>query len=303
MNGGKTIRQLKKEAMHLKIKGYYNMRKKELVKAISERKTDLAKMAYDLGNMKMNQLRSFAKEMGLKLTRRTTKSELIKKMSKISSMWRYEKKEEETEEEEEEAKIGKSGRTNVATSSFTKIPERRIARTEINLPKTYKKDKLVGLEVNTNWLHFYWDFSEKTKERLEKHSPIVLRIYDVTYIDFNGTNAHRTFEKELSFNTSKYYVFVPQPNSDYLAEIGYKEVNKFVPLLRSNLVSTPPSSPNFAQMELWMDLRTHQKFSEISSKRPAVRIEKLTGVSSMPTPSGGNSGGGSFFWISERRKV
>lgn len=293
MNGGKTIRQLKKEAMYLKIKGYYNMRKKELVKAISERKTELAKMAHDLGNMKMNQLRSFAKKMGLKLTRRTTKSELIKKISKIFSTWQY----------EEDVKFGKSGRTNVATSSLTKVSERRVVKTEIDLPKTYKKDKLVGLEVNTNWLHFYWDFSEKTKERLEKHSPIVLRIYDVTYIDFNGTNAHRTFEKELSLNASKYYVFVPQPNADYLAEIGYKEDNKFVPLLRSNLVSTPPSSPNFAQMELWMDLRTHQKFSEISSKRLAVRIERLTGVSSMPTPSGGNSGGGSFFWISGRRNI
>ncbi len=293
LDGGKTIRQLKKEAMHLKIKGYYNMRKKELVEAISKRKTELAKMAHDIGNMKMSQLRSFAKEIGLRITRRTTKSELIEKISNMFSTW---------EHDEKSTKQRESKKPSAATSSLTKIPERKVVKTEVDLPKTYKKDKLVGLEVNTNWLHFYWDLSEKTRRILSVRSPIVLRVYDVTYIDFNGTNAHRTFEMELNPNISKYYVFVPQPNADYLAEIGYKDGNKFVPLLRSNLVTTPPSSPRLAQMELWMDLRTRQKFSEISSGKFVTRVEKLAGVSSMPTINL-ISGGGSFFWLSGRRSI
>jgi len=294
LNKGKTIRQLKKEAMHLKIKGYYNMRKAELVKAIFDRKVELMRKADGIENMKMNQLRSFAKEIGLKVARKTTKFKLLEKISNIFSAWEY---------SEENTKQKKDRKSISATSSLNKISERKVVKTEIELPKTYKKDKLVGLAVNPNWLHFYWDFSERTKEIFKESLPVFLRVYDVTYIDFNGTNAHRTFEIELNPNTSKYYVFVPQPNADYLAEIGYKDGNEFVSLIRSNLVTTPSSSPNFAQMELWMDLRTRQKFSEISSKKFVTRIENLIGASSMPTSIDVISGGHSFFWLSGRRNV
>ncbi len=285
MNGGKTIRQLKKEAMRLKIKGYYNMRKSELGEAISKRKTELAKMTRDIDNMRISQLRSFAKKVGLKMSRRATKADLVEAISKMFSSWK-----------EDEKRIP-SG----TTSSFSAPPGKtKEIKSEIQLPKTYKKDKLVGLEVNPSWIHFYWDFSEKTREILKAHSPLLLRVYDVTYIEFNGTNAHRTFELELNMSTRKYYVQVPQPNADYIAEIGYKEGNKFVPLLRSNLVTTPPSSPKLAQMELWMDLRTYQRFSEMSSGKTLTRIERLVGISSIPSSPSKISGGGSFFWLSGR---
>ncbi len=286
MDGGKTIRQLKKEAMQLKIKGYYNMRKVELGEAISRRKTELAKMIRDIDNMRIGQLRSFAKKVGLKMSRRATKTDLVEAISKMFSSWK----------KENERKI-----PGQITSSFS-MPsnENKETKSKIELPKTYKKDKLVGLEVNPSWIHFYWDFSEKTKEILKAHSSLVLRVYDVTYIEFNGTNAHRTFEMEMGISTQKYYVQVPQPNADYIAEIGYKERNKFVPLLRSNLVTTPPSSPKLAQMELWMDLRTYQRFSEMSSGKAVTRIERLVGISSIPSSPSKISGRGSFFWLSGR---
>ncbi len=289
MNGKKTIRQLKKEAMLLKIKGYYNMRKVELGEAISKRKMELAKMKRDIDNMRIGQLRLFAKKIGLRMSRRATRADLIESISKIFSSWRG---------EDEKRKIVH------ATSSFsTSLIEKKEIKSEIQLPKTYKKDKLVGLEVNPTWIYFYWDFSEKTKKILELHSPLVLRVYDVTYIEFDGTNAHRTFELEMAMSTRKYYVQVPHPNANYISEIGYKEGNKFVPLLRSNLVTTPPSSPKLAQMELWMDLRTHQRFSEISSGKTFVRVERLVGISSIPSSLSNISGGGSFFWLSGRSRL
>lgn len=289
MDGGKTIRQLKKEAMQLKIKGYYNMRKTELGEAISKRKMELAKMIRDINNMKISQLRSFAKKVGLKMSRRATKADLVEAISNMFSSWK------------EKEEVEKKAPSQITSSFSAPSNENKEIKSEIQLPKTYKKDKLVGLEVNQSWIHFYWDFSEKTKKILKAHSPLILRVYDVTYIEFNGTNAHRTFEMGIGMSTQKYYVQVPQPNADYIAEIGYKEGNKFVPLLRSNLVTTPPSSPKLAQMELWMDLRTYQRFSEMSSRKTVTRIERLVGISSISPSLSRVSGGGSFFWLSGRQ--
>ena len=263
------------------------MRKTELGEAISKRKMELAKMTRDINNMKISQLRSFAKKVGLKMSRHTTKANLVEAISNMFSSWKEEVKEKAPSQ---------------ITSSFSAPSnENKEIKSEIQLPKTYKKDKLVGLEVNPSWIHFYWDFSEKTEEILKTHSPLVFRVYDVTDIEFNGTNAHRTFEMEIGMSTRKYYVQVPQPNADYIAEIGYKEGNRFVPLLRSNLVTTPPSSPKLAQMELWMDLRTYQRFSEMSSRKTVTRIERLVGISSIPLSLSRISGGGSFFWLSGRQ--
>ncbi len=287
MEGGKTIRQLKKEAMALKIKGYYNMRKSELVRAISERKMELAKAARDLGSMKIHQLRTFAKKLNLKLKRSHTKRDLIDLISQTLAGWA-------ADEGAEKKPVGISSKT----SERSIVHEE--ARNEKALPRTYEKDKLVGLEVNPNWIHFYWDFSSKTSGLLVSHAPMVLRVYDVTYVNFNGVNAHRTFELELDPSARKYYVNVPNAGADYVAEIGYRDGEKFVPLLRSNLVSTPPSSPKVSQMEVWMDLRSGQKFVEISAVAQR-HVERIKGVSSL-SASRVASGGGSFIWTEDRER-
>ncbi len=286
VEGGKTIRQLKKEAMVLKIKGYYNMRKSELVRAISERKMELAKAARNIESMKIHELRTFAKKINLKLKRNYTKKDLIRMISDILSTWTSSKR-------TEEKPLGIS-----SVSSKKKI-EKKAPEISKNLPESYGKDKLVGLEVNPNWIHFYWDFSTQTQQIIASHAPIVLRIYDVTYLNFNGVNAHRTFELELEPSTRKYYVNVPNAGANYIAEIGYKDGEKFVPLIRSNLISTPPSSPRISQMEVWKDLKSGQKFVEISAVAKR-HVEKLKGVSSLSI-SKITSGGGSFIWANERK--
>lgn len=289
MNGEKTIRQLKKEAMRLKIKGYYNMRKSELVEAISKRKTEIAKTIRELDKMTLDELRSFAMELGMKLSGRTTKAMLSKKIRSAFPS-----------PETQETVSVRSG----ATSGRTSIKREDVEETHKispNLPKTYSKDTMTGLAVNPNWVYFYWDFSPATLAILKDNAPIVMRVHDVTYIQFNGTNSNRTFEMDLDPETKKYYTFVPQPSADYIAEIGYKQGSRFVPLLRSNLVSTPPSSPRIAQMELWMDLKNCRKFSEASTHKPMPKIEKMIGFSSLPSSESNLSGGGSFFHLSGRR--
>ncbi|MGC9139812.1 DUF4912 domain-containing protein [Athalassotoga sp.] len=289
MKEEKTIRQLKKEAMSLRIKGYYNMTKAELAEAISKRRMELAKKMREIERMEIEELRNLSKEFNLKIPWKSTKANFIKKLKRF-----FEDLKLSQEIEKAPPSISSiSAYESTYEEKFTAVPKQ-------SLPSTYYKDKLVGLEINQNWIYLYWDFSPQTYEIIKNHPRVVLRVYDVTYIEFNGTNAHRTFEMEIDEKMRKYYVYVPQPGADYLAEIGYKENERFIPILRSNLVSTPPSMPRMAQMELWMDLRTKRKFTEMGPSRKMLRIERLIGSTSMPT-SGARSGGGSFFFLSGRR--
>ncbi|MCL4408251.1 MAG: DUF4912 domain-containing protein [Thermotogae bacterium] len=296
MREEKTIRQLKKEAMLLKIKGYYNMTKSELAEVISRRRMELSKKIRELDKMEIDELRKLSKEFDLKVPWKSARSTFVKKIKAL-----FENLKLNGELEEQKFEKNKVPSQNISSFETQKVQNvNKAPETVISLPVSYFKDKFCGLEVNPNWIHFYWDFSPKNLEIIKEHSNLVLRVYDVTYIEFNGINAHRTFEMEIDEKMKKYYVFVPQSGADYIAEIGYKENNRFVPLLRSNLVSTPPSSAKIAQMELWMDLRSKRKFTEMSPSRKVLRIEKLVGFSSMPT-SGFKSGGGSFFILSGRR--
>ncbi len=292
MENEKTIRQLKKEAMLLKIKGYYNMTKSELAKVISRRRMELSKKIHELDTMEIDELRKLSKEFGLKIPWKSPKNNFVKKLRAL-----FEDLKLNDEAEGQKPEKIKSSYQNVSAFATQKIQN---IEKVVSLPSSYFKDKFFGLEVNPNWIYFYWDFSNKILETVKNHPNLVLRVYDVTYLEFNGTNAHRTFEMEIDKQMRKYYVFVPQSGADYIAEIGYKENNRFLPLLRSNLVSTPSSSAKITQMELWMDLRSRRKFTEMSPSRKILRIEKLIGFSSMPT-SEFKSGGGAFFILSGRR--
>ncbi len=55
-----------------------------------------------------------------------------------------------------------------------------------------------------------------------QHAPLILRVYDVTEIIFDGFNAHSFFDIEVHDLDGHYYFSAPRGNRDYLAEIGLR---------------------------------------------------------------------------------
>ena len=79
----------------------------------------------------------------------------------------------------------------------------------------------------------------KTNETLHDDR-LVLRVFDVTYVEFNGANAWSSTDVELPPFSTSWYVAVPRPDAAYCAEIGYHSyTGRFVTLGRSNVVTTP----------------------------------------------------------------
>lgn len=113
------------------------------------------------------------------------------------------------------------------------------------LPASYNDNRIVLLARDPHWLYAYWDFSGEHFSKVRNQlgvtdAPLVLRVFDVTYVEFNGANAWSSVDVELTPFATNWYISVPQADAAYCAEIGYRSPdNQFVPLGRSNVVTTP----------------------------------------------------------------
>lgn len=255
----------------------------------------MKKSAYELlrwleSEPKIQELRSLAKELGVKLKRTMKKRDIMKKLR---------------------AKLEDSLRDERPSSSATSTgaEERKVViepSKPLSLPESYGKDKLVLLPVNPNWVYAYWDFSEETRRLIKEKAGkarFVIRFYDVTYIIFDGNNAHRTFEADVDLRWGNYYFNVPNPNADYLCQLGYLEEEKFVPLLTSNVVKTPPASPFYGKEEIWMKISRRLEIKRPSEGMKVNPVERIAGSSQMPAfvSTENVSGGGAFIWQLVRR--
>lgn len=117
----------------------------------------------------------------------------------------------------------------------------------------WKKRILIPTEHLTAWLidknklFVYWRLLDVKKDLVSSYfdKPFasyqqVLRIYDVTDILFNGSNAHHIQEIKLHEKQSISLLNELQPNRCYITELGVKlSDHEFFPLLRSNAVHIP----------------------------------------------------------------
>ncbi len=232
----------------------------------------------------IQQLRKKAKELGIKLKKRMKKRDIMRAIKQ-----EIEKRISQTKE-------------RASSHMGTQLVQKRPVQKGEELPRSYGKDKLVLMPVNPNWLHAYWDFSPETIRKIESLGlgyEIVLRLYDVTYIIFDGTNAHRTFEFGVDVRfTKNYYFNVPLPGASYILELGYKDPNgKFVPLLRSNVCNAPKNHPSDSKRERWLDLRTKEKRVKPGGEPYVKPVEKMVGSSGIGILQNVSpSGGGAFIW-------
>ncbi len=125
-----------------------------------------------------------------------------------------------------------------------KIRERK----EFRFPSGYGDHKIVLLVRDPWWLFTYWEIRKDKEEdvvrKMEKagEAPVktILRVYDVTDVNFNGKNARSFFDIELKGLASNWYINVNMPDSSWVVDIGIvSNKGNFYLLARSNVVRTP----------------------------------------------------------------
>ncbi len=117
--------------------------------------------------------------------------------------------------------------------------------------------RVVLLPVDPYLIHVYWEGIDKhlkaAQSRLGSEgaqAKPVLRFYDVTYILFNGENAHSFFDVEIDLADGKGYVPLWSPKKSYCVDLGLKTLEgRFLALSRSPVTHTPPAWPSIREEE------------------------------------------------------
>lgn len=124
----------------------------------------------------------------------------------------------------------------------------------------YNEDVLVLQARDPWWAHAYWDISTSTSQRLEKElgtdlgrSRWLLRSYDVSFINFDGTNAHRFFDTGVDVDARNWYLNFGSPGTAWCVDLGLiLSDGRFITVLRSNTISLPLDGPSWVTDEEWM---------------------------------------------------
>ncbi len=125
-----------------------------------------------------------------------------------------------------------------------KIRERK----EFRFPPGYGDNRIVLLVRDPWWIFAYWEIRKDREEDIlrkiessgDSQEKSILRVYDVTNINFNGTNAHSFFDIDLKGLANNWYINVGSPDRSWVVDIGMlSKKGNFYLLARSNVVKTP----------------------------------------------------------------
>ncbi len=118
--------------------------------------------------------------------------------------------------------------------------------------ETYHEPRVVLLPVGPYLAHVYWELSssdiDKVKSAMGKsflQAQAVLRFYDITFINFDGINAHSYFDIEVKLQTHSSYVNLYSPEKSYCIDLGFRtREGEFFFIARSNIAETPRAWPS-----------------------------------------------------------
>ncbi len=124
------------------------------------------------------------------------------------------------------------------------IPQRTLKKIESvavtaekALPVEYGEDRITLMTVDPWKLFAYWEIKENTLSKIK--GTLVLRVYDVTGIYFDGKNANLIFDVPVHGRIGDSYIGV-RPDKVFIVDIGaVSKAGDFVMIARSNQALTP----------------------------------------------------------------
>lgn len=129
------------------------------------------------------------------------------------------------------------------------------------LPHRYGVDRLALMARDPHWLFAYWEITATKQEEFNtNYGPTawnsthpVLRVYDVTGVEFNGANAKGFVDIHVGEHVDNWHIQVGEPDRSFCVDLGRMfQDGRFVTLLRSNIVTTPRASLSDRLDEEWM---------------------------------------------------
>jgi len=230
------LKKAKKEllvlARKLEIRGRSRMKKADLVAAIEK------------AMRKQTSPRSKGRKSPARAQRRSRAP--VRQSSLVRRSWR------------EQQAVVQHAKYEVKAGRVQAPPE--APREPLELPQTYGETRIVLLVRDPYWIHVYWDVARDDLLRARQvlgrewsRARSILRVYDVTGVEFDGSNANAQFDVEISGGSNNWYINTGVPNRTYCVEIGLVSPSgRFVALARSNRATTPRDAPSEVTDVEWM---------------------------------------------------
>ena len=153
-----------------------------------------------------------------------------------------------------------TGEERVQDSKYYVAPVQEHLHPTYEPPRSYEDDKITALARDPFYIFSFWDLHPDTRGRVARANgvdagscDVVLRVYDVTAVDFNGGNAVNHFDITVGLLEGSWYINVPKDGRDYCVEIGLRDQHgTFYAMARSNVVSVPRAGVSDRVDEEWM---------------------------------------------------
>ena len=250
----KTIAELKKIAAKMNIKALAKAKKSEIIDLIVSSERRLKPAAVKASEKKAVSKRVVKKSVKKEIT--AIKEPELKKAAKIKRAPEIKKEDlpfpmpiaAKAGEEIVEAAKYYVGRVEEKISPVEKKEE---------LPPFYGENKIVLMARDPYYAFTYWEVAsqryEDAKRLLGSEVRLVLRVYDVTDIHFDGKNARSYFDIEVYDMTGSWYVNINRPNRSFCIDLGaFAPDGRFLTLVRSNAVTMPRDTVSDVVDEEWM---------------------------------------------------
>ncbi|MDR1418500.1 MAG: DUF4912 domain-containing protein [Endomicrobium sp.] len=155
--------------------------------------------------------------------------------------------------------------------------EKEISYCNSGLPKTYNDTKIAILPRDPIWIYVYWEISTHVIEEFSNKygeplniSSLVLRVYDISYINFDGFNANKYFDVKVHPDSLSWHINLGEYNRSWCVDLGcFLRDGRFFTIARSNTVISPRYGVSDVTDEQWASLR--------------VEFEKLLNLNNLNT--------------------
>ncbi|MCK5180365.1 MAG: DUF4912 domain-containing protein, partial [Candidatus Omnitrophica bacterium] len=169
--------------------------------------------------------------------------------------------------------------------------EKKVFVDSEEIPASYDKTSLTLVARDPYWIYAHWEITPSSVDKIKEEigdeyegSVYVLRMYDITYKDFDGNNANHWFDTDLPPFVSNWYINLMRDNATYCGAIGIRtQSGKFHVLARSNFVTTPRANSSWRHDMIWMEVPPFKDDGKRSpSHRPFVMVRDPVGTHQHP---------------------
>ena len=130
-------------------------------------------------------------------------------------------------------------------------------RSSDQLSVEYGEDHITLMVRDPSMTYAYWEVTtgrlEREKAWFGMNAELVIRIYDITGVRFDGRNAIGYFDQAMADLIGSWYFETGRPGHSFCADIGLRSPDgRFLTLARSNFITMPRDGVSDVIDEEWM---------------------------------------------------